>query len=263
MRSRRDLPQGLLCGLLLRDELSHFPPAARVADVMDRAPCCIHRHWPLERAHRLFTAMGLRHLLVLDLLEPGRPVGIVTRHDLQEHSAPAAARSLRATLPAPPADGEAADEAAAPVEPYLSRSSASHASTSLLPWWMQRPGGGGIGGGIGGGGGGGGGRESDPAKHGGLAPLRARGAEGGAGGPCASTCGSEQLMQWPDTSDGCGAHAPASAMAIPSAPAAIGGRYHAEVGGYASPEARGVADSVSDSEGRRLNFAGPASPSSV
>ena len=74
-------PTGKLCGLLLRDELVHFDDDARVADIMDRAPCLCHRHWPLERAHRLFVSVGLRHLVVIDVAE-SRPVGILTRHDL-------------------------------------------------------------------------------------------------------------------------------------------------------------------------------------
>ena len=43
----------------------------------------VHAEWPVQRAHRLFAALGLRHLVVLG--RRGEPVGILTRHDLQHH----------------------------------------------------------------------------------------------------------------------------------------------------------------------------------
>ena len=51
---------------------------------MDRSPVVVHSGWPLSRAHRLFAALGLRHLVVVDPRAGGTPVGIVTRHDLCE-----------------------------------------------------------------------------------------------------------------------------------------------------------------------------------
>jgi hypothetical protein len=76
---------GKLHGLLLKAELEdkHFEPETKVEKIADVAPACIGDEWPLERAHHLFTALGLRHLLVID--RDGRPVGMLTRHDLQEH----------------------------------------------------------------------------------------------------------------------------------------------------------------------------------
>ena len=62
---------GRLVGLLLRDELdlAEHGDDALVRDVMDRSPATCHVAWPVERAHSLFAAMGLSHLLVLG--EPG------------------------------------------------------------------------------------------------------------------------------------------------------------------------------------------------
>jgi len=48
---------------------------------MDRSPCVICESWPIERAHRLFTTMGLRHMIVMSR-DYARPVGMITRYDL-------------------------------------------------------------------------------------------------------------------------------------------------------------------------------------
>ena len=59
--------------------------AALIRDVMDRSPLTCHADWPVERAHNLFAAMGLRHLLVLGApngADHAAPVGIITRRDL-------------------------------------------------------------------------------------------------------------------------------------------------------------------------------------
>ena len=50
---------------------------------MDATPCTVHMHAPVERAHRLFLAMGLRHLLVTN--DAADCVGLLTRHELVEH----------------------------------------------------------------------------------------------------------------------------------------------------------------------------------
>ena len=76
---------GTLDGLLLRSELGYFQHGDPVERIMDRAPACVRASWPLDRAHRLFIALGLRHLLAVD--QGGRPVGIITRHDLQQSRA--------------------------------------------------------------------------------------------------------------------------------------------------------------------------------
>ncbi|KAL1515832.1 hypothetical protein AB1Y20_002448 [Prymnesium parvum] len=76
-------PRGLL--LKAEAELEEYDELTPVATIMDGAPCIVHRRWPLVRAHRLFASLGLRHLLVVDECD-GRLVGIVTRHDLQEHA---------------------------------------------------------------------------------------------------------------------------------------------------------------------------------
>jgi CBS domain-containing protein len=72
-------------GLLLRSELEEtfFVDSDRVDKMMDRAPCIVHRRWPLVRAHKLFTSLGLRHLLVTHE-QTGKLAGIITRHDLHE-----------------------------------------------------------------------------------------------------------------------------------------------------------------------------------
>lgn len=72
-------PDGTLDGVLLKTELAHFDDTARVDAIADTAPACVAPHWPLERAHRLFLSLGLRHLVVCE--RNGRPVGIMTRHD--------------------------------------------------------------------------------------------------------------------------------------------------------------------------------------
>ena len=73
---------GRLHGLLNLEELEHFDDDTPISEIVDQAPCCIHTHWPVERAHRLFATLGLRHIIVMER-DYGRPVGIVTRHDLQ------------------------------------------------------------------------------------------------------------------------------------------------------------------------------------
>ncbi|KAL1518469.1 hypothetical protein AB1Y20_002761 [Prymnesium parvum] len=73
---------GKLRGLLQLGELAHFASDTPLWDIIDRAPCCVHLNWPVERAHRLFASLGLRHIIVMDA-EYQRPVGMVTRHDLQ------------------------------------------------------------------------------------------------------------------------------------------------------------------------------------
>ena len=79
-----DAADGTLSGLLLRSELDACCHAsATVEEIMDRAPAIVQPEWPLERAHRLFAALGLRHLIVVS--RSGRPVGMLTRHDLQQH----------------------------------------------------------------------------------------------------------------------------------------------------------------------------------
>ena len=78
-----DPTDGALDGLLLRSELDHFESDdTPVEAMMDRAPACVRPEWPVERAHRLFSALGLRHLLVVS--RNGEPVGLLTRHDLQQ-----------------------------------------------------------------------------------------------------------------------------------------------------------------------------------
>jgi len=47
---------------------------------MDSSPVTVHLHAPLERAHRLFLQMGLRHLIVVD--DGHNVVGIITRKEL-------------------------------------------------------------------------------------------------------------------------------------------------------------------------------------
>ncbi len=79
-------PAGQLVGLLTLSELHRLPAdladeEATVERAMDRCPCLCHEGWPCSRAHRLFAALGLRHLLVLG--PRMELVGILTRHDLQ------------------------------------------------------------------------------------------------------------------------------------------------------------------------------------
>ena len=81
---------------------------------MDRSPMMCHVAWPVERAHNLFAAMGLSHLLVLG--EPGSDehaslVGIITRRDLAMAKAPP-----RRLLAADVDDHELADDSPAPLE---------------------------------------------------------------------------------------------------------------------------------------------------
>ena len=113
---------------------------------MDRAPAMVTPEWPLERAHRLFAALGLRHLLVVS--RAGRPVGMLTRHDLQQHQqgphSPACRRRSRrqahaqrvmerhnpAPLEAPMLAAAAAGPSTEPVE---------GGAPAGLPWGLPRP----------------------------------------------------------------------------------------------------------------------------
>jgi len=100
---------GTLAGLLTADEMAHFPSETPVRTMMDRAPACISPEWPLDRAHRVFIALGLRHLLVVS--SHSRPVGMITRHDLRQHgTAPWHARLRSRHME----DGGTADDPAAP-----------------------------------------------------------------------------------------------------------------------------------------------------
>ncbi len=63
----------------------HFSPQERdmwidLRPYADLAPVTVHAHAPLERVHRLFSSMGLRHLLVIN--DAYDVVGVITRHDL-------------------------------------------------------------------------------------------------------------------------------------------------------------------------------------
>jgi CBS domain-containing protein len=63
----------------------HFSPQERdmwidLRPYADLAPVTVHAHAPLERVHRLFSSMGLRHLLVIN--DAYDVVGMITRHDL-------------------------------------------------------------------------------------------------------------------------------------------------------------------------------------
>jgi len=53
-----------------------------MATVMNRAPFTVREDCPLPRVHQLFCAMGLRHVVVLDL--SAQVVGIITRDNLKE-----------------------------------------------------------------------------------------------------------------------------------------------------------------------------------
>lgn len=59
---------------------------------MDRCPPTCHDGWPVQRAHRLFAALGLRHLVVVG--SQMQPVGMLTRHDLQPGRSLARRREL-------------------------------------------------------------------------------------------------------------------------------------------------------------------------
>ena len=61
---------------------------------MDASPVTVHAAAPLERVHRLFTAMGLRHLLVVN--DAHDCVGVITRHDLAPLRVAAVAAALAA-----------------------------------------------------------------------------------------------------------------------------------------------------------------------
>jgi len=64
-------------------------PNRLVAELMDRSPCCVHLDWPVDRAHRLFLTLGLRHIVVMDR-KYEKPLGIITRHDLVQPGGPLA-----------------------------------------------------------------------------------------------------------------------------------------------------------------------------
>ena len=51
---------------------------------MDSTPVTVHCHAPLERAHRLFLSLGLRHLMVID--DASNIVGVITRKELTQES---------------------------------------------------------------------------------------------------------------------------------------------------------------------------------
>ena len=89
--------EGQLVGLLLWSELMRggYDDDVTVDRVMDRCPCTCHAGWPVQRAHRLFSSMGLRHLVVLG--SHMQPVGLVTRHDLQHGVAHARRRDRSRT----------------------------------------------------------------------------------------------------------------------------------------------------------------------
>ena len=56
----------------------------RVAAVMNRGTYTVNQHCPVSKAHAMFTALGLRHLIVLGA--QGRVVGILTRINLLKES---------------------------------------------------------------------------------------------------------------------------------------------------------------------------------
>lgn len=56
----------------------------RVASVMNRGTYSVHQHCPVSKAHYIFTALGLRHLVVLG--GGGRVVGILTRMNMIKDS---------------------------------------------------------------------------------------------------------------------------------------------------------------------------------
>lgn len=57
-----------------------------VASVMNRGTYCVGEECPLSKAHSLFTALGLRHIIVLGGENGGQVAGIVTRGDLLLHN---------------------------------------------------------------------------------------------------------------------------------------------------------------------------------
>eukprot|EP00927_Polykrikos_kofoidii_P035917 TRINITY_DN30403_c0_g1_i1.p1 TRINITY_DN30403_c0_g1~~TRINITY_DN30403_c0_g1_i1.p1 ORF type:complete len:1154 (+),score=143.52 TRINITY_DN30403_c0_g1_i1:151-3612(+) len=88
-------PENQVVGLLLREKLVEALQAAGASEndspmnllpYADQTPEVKHWNTPLARAHRHFTAAGLRHLCVVD--ESHRLVGILTRSDLAHLSHP-------------------------------------------------------------------------------------------------------------------------------------------------------------------------------
>ena len=82
---------------------------------MDRSPCCVHLDWPVDRAHRLFLTLGLRHLVVMDR-KYERPLGMITRHDLVQPGGPLA----RPSTVAPTDSLDEPDDPRCPLAPARS-----------------------------------------------------------------------------------------------------------------------------------------------
>lgn len=53
-----------------------------LGSVMNRGTYCVTETCPISKAHRLFTALGLRHLIVLGGHSGGQVVGVLTRINL-------------------------------------------------------------------------------------------------------------------------------------------------------------------------------------
>ena len=62
----------------------------------DSSPVTVQAHAPLERVHKLFTCMGLRHLLVIN--DAYDCVGVITRHDLAPFRIEAIQAAIRKRL---------------------------------------------------------------------------------------------------------------------------------------------------------------------
>jgi CBS domain-containing protein len=56
----------------------------RLSAVMNRGTYCVPHYCPLSKAHRIFTTLGLRHLIVLG--EGGQVVGVLTRINFLKES---------------------------------------------------------------------------------------------------------------------------------------------------------------------------------
>lgn len=57
-----------------------------IAAVLNRGTYCVHDHCPVSKAYKLFTALGLRHLIVLGGPSGGEVVGILTRINFLKES---------------------------------------------------------------------------------------------------------------------------------------------------------------------------------